>query len=231
MKPNPKNTYYYIEKERLLREIAQREAQLNALNASVQDTPERLISDSLSGRRKFSSASYIGFLISNIRESKLYGFWERIIKYFRRFRLIATVLSILTYIITVISTGAFFISVMSIIIIAIPFALLGAAIGLLHSFMNRGKIKRYLEKHDSINGITVIFMPHFPAEQSSGNFAINTAIGIARNGDAVFIVRPLNSKYSTEKNAKNVFCINQIDYFYFNKHLFRKYNQITHIHL
>lgn len=231
MKFDPRSSYYNTEKERLLREIAQREAQLNALNASVQNTPERMISESLARKQKFSDKSYIKFLISTLKESRLYALWERLLKYFRRFRLLTTILQIIGYVITLISTGAFFISILSVIIIALPFALAATLGGLIASLWNRRRIIRYFRKENTIASITIIFMPVSPADQSTGTFLTRTAHKIADKGDSVFIVKPLNSKYKSKSKSNKVYFINQSDYFYFNKRLFTDCKSITHIHL
>lgn len=229
MKIDPRNSFYTAERERLLREIAQREAQLDALNASFQDTPDRLISEALSRKRKFSAGSYYRFIILNLKESKAYGIWERLLKYFRRFRLITSILKIVSYIITLISTGAFLISFLTVIIIAAPFALIAALIGVIYSFWYRRIIIQHLRESKDPKNITVIFLPANTPEQSSCSFTADTATKLSDLGDWVFIVRQLNSRF--QNRSSRVFCINQQDYFFFNKHLFSNCETITHIHL
>lgn len=221
---DPRSSYYITEKERLLREIAEKEARLNALNSLAQDTPDKLISESLLRKRKLHNKSYIKFIVSSLRENRLFGVWERLLKYFRRFRLLTTVLKIVNYLIAFISTGAFFISV---IIVAVPVILLASLLGFIGSFNNRRKIIRYFHRINDFSSITVIFSSDYQE-----NAILNTtAAELAANGEIVFIVGASNSKYRYREQANGVFFINQLDYFILNKRFFSGDKAITHIHL
>ena len=226
---DPKSSYYITEKERLLREIAEKEARLNALISSAQDTPDKLISESLSRKRKLLEKSYFAFIVSSLKENKLFGVWERCIKYFRRFRLLASILKITNYLITFISTGAFLITVLTVIIIALPFAVLAALMGVISSLGNRKRIIRHFRKESGSQSITVFSPP--TAYTSTNLFFYDTVSTLADSGDTVIIVKAPNSGCKLKAKSNGVFLINQFDYFLLRKRFFTSGKEITVIHL
>lgn len=231
MKNDQRKSYYYIEKERLKREINLRESQLAALEASYLDRPHRLISEAISRRNKFSGNNYLDFIKLTLRESHIYGIWEHILKFFRRFRLITTILQIFIAIVTFISTSAFYLVFISLTIIALPFIVLGLSLTYFRSLLSRKRIIRSLEPIRCENNIVIIFMPVNYSEKSRGDYSLTMARDFAKSDAEVFVVAPLNTKLKIRKEAESLHLITQSDYFYFDKKLFRQCRNVVKIHL
>lgn len=232
MKTNKKTEgYYHLEKDRLLREIKIRESRLAAIEAAHLDKPHRMASEALSRREKFISGSYFSFIRITLRESNIYGIWERILIFFRRFKLITILTETLLTIITIISTSAFYLVFISLSLVALPFTATGIAFVYFRSLFGRKRILKETSQLLSTKGITVIFMPSNHYDKSTGAASCKMADHIAAQGDVVFIVAPINTRLKLRQYTRNTIIINQRDYFYFNKKIFERASRLTKIHL
>lgn len=214
-----------------MKEITIKESQLSALEAAYLDIPSRLISHAISRRDRFASGNYFSFLISALRDSHFYGIWEHALKYFRRFRLLTTLIQIFITIINVISTSAFYIVFISLAIISLPFIIVGFLFAYFISLFSRKRTIRRVTPVLNSKQIVIVFMPVSYSENSNGDYSYSFAQDLARYGSEVFLVAPLNTKLNIRRKTDSVYLITQNDFFYFDKKLFNKTDNIVKINL
>lgn len=173
-----------------------------------------------------SATGYVDYLLRCLKISDYYTTWNKLIKYFRRFRLLRTVYRIILFILTLLRTSAFIILITLVLTVAIPlsvFAFLAfPLISWIRAFGYNKKMLSLISKKD----IYVFFPPRSDAFVKSG-FLFNNALDLAerRNGLAL-IVSPYYLSSACPKGFQKKFYTNCLvnsskvvvvrRYYYFN---------------
>jgi len=151
--------------EELKKENRRLRAELSKLRSHHSPTPkeatkqERLFASKCRSAELVSSNSYFSYLKDKLLTAPLYSEWKRILSYFRRVRLISTVIKVAAAILTVVGTGAFFIVVSGTLLVFIPFASLFLAFFYLAGITRRKKHFAKLEIMLRSRNIYVFFPP------------------------------------------------------------------------
>lgn len=111
------------------------------IKVSEKDQPSVLLAKGVRSSALNRSRSYFGYLKERFLTASLYLLWKRFLEYFRRVRLISTVIKVTAAVLTVIGTSAFLIVLAGMFIILIPFALILLASVYLSSVIYQ---KRYI---------------------------------------------------------------------------------------
>ena len=118
---------------------------------------ERLFSHEQKSTLALTSTSYVKYLSLRLTHASFYGLIKKVSGGFRKFKLISTVMRVLSSVITFIGTGAFFIFVSGVAIFFFPFVLLLCAAVYLASMLFRKKAFKSLEEHLKEKDIFVFF--------------------------------------------------------------------------
>ena len=118
---------------------------------------EKLFSHEQKSSLALTSSSYVKYLSLRLTHASFYGLIKKISGGFRKFKLISTVMRVLSSVITFIGTGAFFIFVSGVAIFFFPFVLLLCAAVYLASMLFRKKAFKRLEEHLNEKDIFVFF--------------------------------------------------------------------------
>lgn len=104
-----------------------------------------------------TSGSYIKYLISKITGGSFYAFSKRIYEYFKKFRLISTIMRVTSSILTILGTGAFFIFISSAIVFIIPIILITAIAVYILGSASRASAFKKIRSACKKNNIYVFF--------------------------------------------------------------------------
>ena len=136
------------------------------------------------------SRNFLEFLQKFIQGTRLFGIWERYIKYFRRFRIITTVFRVTPWILLAISTNTLLYVVAVVAVFLIPLVLLGL-LSLIGSALLRYRgINEQMA--DKLRDRTVyVLFPLRGGEFASGSFwRANARDLAARDASSVIVVSP-----------------------------------------
>ena len=149
--------------------------------------------------------SYLGYLKKRFTTASLYSIWTRILAYFRRFRLITTIFKVITSLITILGTSAFFLFISMGIFVLIPFLLIFFSFFLISGIFYRKK--RFEELMRSASGCTIyVFFPIAGQPFEKGSFFKSTVKSILNDTDNqnfIIVVSPyfFSPKGIDEKNS------------------------------
>ncbi len=142
--------------------------------------------------RAFSSGNYIKYVWSKVTGGSIYSLWKKVMGYFRKFRLVSTIMRVISSILTVIGTGAFFIFVSGAVVFIIPFVLTFSAAVYFFGTVSRAKAMN--ELHRKLHGKNIyVFFPKKgrPFERGSSFRQTVDLIANGQSGDNfVVIVSP-----------------------------------------
>ncbi len=96
-------------------------------------------------------------MFSKITGGSLFSLWKRVLEYFRKFRLVSTVLRVTTSILTILGTGAFFIFIYGALVFIVPLIIGFCAALYFFGTVSRTRALRELEKRLSGKRIYVFF--------------------------------------------------------------------------
>ncbi len=136
-----------------------------------------------------ASSSYAKYLTSRVTRATLYGIFKKISGGFRKFKLVSTVMRILSSAVTFIGAGAFFIFISGIALFFIPFAALFCLGVYLASMLFRKKAFKELEKRLDKKYIFVFF-PNGDRPFESGSCFSDTLYKIEESNAFIIIVSP-----------------------------------------
>ena len=189
---------------------------------------QRLWNAAKSESSLLSVSGYMRYTVSKITGGSVFSLWKQASGYFRKFRLISTIMRVLSSILTILGTGAFFIFVSGLLVFLVPFLIIFSAALYIFSTVSRArafkKLKVYLE------GKTVYVM--FPARGRpfEPNSVFNQTIHMLSESEQCFtvIVSPyifsaegsLRGYYSVlDFNSPNVCIIRKHSFFLLRKRM------------
>lgn len=134
----------------------------SASNSSVNDPKDKrrevkLFDEALSFSVALASSSYLKYLLARLSAASVYSLIQKAIKGFRRFKLVSTVLRVISYILAVLGTSAFFLFISGALIFMIPLLLLICASAYLASMLFRKKAFKELARRVEGKRIFVLF--------------------------------------------------------------------------
>ncbi len=192
----------------------------------TEDLPKKL-SDRLAERvhteRSLANRNYFLYLSSLLQKTQIYGFWQRYLDIFRKFRLISLLFRIYSYLLVLLQLGtAFFVIVLGLLIL-LPLVLLGASTVAFSALVfYRRENKRM---HRALEGQkTVVFFPTLGGELDTESlWRAHVEELSQRKNTTVLIVSPhfwlgkgLTGKrfyFLLRKEAQNVYILRKHYYF------------------
>ena len=144
---------------RLRKELLHDRSSNTALPFFSDDTNLRRFSSECRSASLVQETSYFGYLKKRLQTASLYSLWIRILTYFRRFRLISTVIKVVSYALTIVGTGAFFLAVTASTLILVPFVFIFFSFFLLSRLLTRKKKFESLARVLSGRTVYVFFPP------------------------------------------------------------------------
>lgn len=193
-----RDTFLEREERRLRTEIERKEHQLASLRYAGHKSPQRRAAEAAASPRRYAKGNYFSFLTAVIRDTAAYGFWERFLMLFRRFRLISLIFRTISWIFAVVQTGTMFIVFAALAVIALPVLIVGGIAALIGGAISLRHIGAHLKASDT-NRVAVIFLPI----NLHGNYACAaaTAEHLAAQGYTAIAVTPTRRKAQKQKNG------------------------------
>ncbi len=223
-----KESFYKKEERRLKNEILQREQQLNNLRAKSADESKKRAAESSASVHRFKKSNYPSYVVSAVRENSLFGIVSRFFAYFRRFRLVSTIVKTVSAVFAIVQAGALLIILSGVLIVVIPALIVFAVTAFVLTFVTRRKITEKAEKVFSGRPLTVIFVSH-TAPSLSCVYA--TARDLAAAGQAVLVVLPTMTSKRTQKKIDGVLTVKHHMYFHLQSHVLKNAPDRTEIYL
>jgi len=154
-------------------------------------------------RRLFTARSFPRYLWLSLRESDLYRRGYRFWVYFRRYRLISRIITVIAALLTVVGTGAALLILLLLALLILPIVFLPIGGTMLLGWFCRGHQNRILQAE--VENHTVYLF--FPSELREKSFAAMTMQQLAELPQCtVFVVSPYS--WSTKGIGGNGFYLN-----------------------
>ena len=146
------------------------------------------ISSAIKTRRLMSRRSYFSYAISLVRSSSPWRIWQKILTYFRRFRLLSVILAVSIRIVTIIETSALLIALAAAAVILLPILLILAIITYAIS-LAEGR-RRIAELSELVRDSKIFVF--IPTERPRENGVLSATMSqlSERDGNIVFCVLP-----------------------------------------
>lgn len=149
----------------------------------------RLLSYEQTKALSLESSSYFKYLISRLKRASFYGIIKKIAGGFRKFKLVSTVMRVISSAITLIGTGAFFIFISGVSVFFIPITGLFSATAYLASMLFRKNAFSAIEKRIG-NKKILVFFPSSGRPFEKGSL-FNRSLSNLQNEDTfILIVSP-----------------------------------------
>ncbi len=201
-------------------------------------THEELWHSKLNLTELYRKSSYFKTLLAMIKSSFLYDFFIRSMYFFRKFRLISYVALAISYVLTLVGTGAILLVYLSFFALVLFFSLFFLLNFIIIASTRRKKANMFFEKNLDAEQICIF---HITRQQSftAGSFFEGCVKELAKNGCAVLIVTPkiygrtgFDGKkrrgfITFRKEAEGIYLLRSHYYFSFKKTILPKINAKT----
>lgn len=127
--------------------------------------------------RKSQRKSLLRDVWASVKEARPYRFWQRILTYVRRFRMISFVVRILGYLFAILQTGTLVLLTTALFFIILPILTAVAAVLLTMAFLDVRKSRKRMEREIGERRVYVFF--------NLGNFGAETAAALAKGEDRI----------------------------------------------
>lgn len=221
-----RDTFLEREENRLRAEIERKEHQLASLRHMGHNSPQGRAAEAVASRRRYAKNNYFSFLLTVIKDTTAYGFWERFLIIFRRFRLISIIFQAIAWIFAVVQTGTMFIVFTALTVIALPVIIVGGIVTIIRGAMSLRLIGARLKNRDN-DRVAVIFLPL--NMRTTCGCAISTAEHLTSDGYTVLTVTP--SPHKTAAHSDSVLFVGRGLYFIINRKYFRNTKDRINIYL
>lgn len=147
---------------------------------------ERVTQEAAQNRKLTAHRFFFGYAYDLIIHTSLYRQWQRLLRTVRRFRAVAVTLRILTFLLTVVETGALVILSTAVFLVILPLALALTLGLLLTALLESKQTNRYLSKVLAGKHVYVLFW-----SEDSSSFFWQNARSLAQDEQcAVIAVSP-----------------------------------------
>ena len=181
----------------------------------------------------YRKSSFFGYLSALLRTSLFYGLWQRIYRYFRRYRLTVLILQVLLVLMTLIQTSAVFLVFSATFTILLPaLFLVLALLSQIAIHRKRGEKQKLLTVLKEHRQLFVFLLP----EKAKNTVFSSLLCALAERGATVIVISPClfssrgiftgrRSPYylAAREEAPHVFLLRGYFYFGIRKHLHEQY--------
>ena len=178
------------------------------------------------------SSSYFAWLKSSIKAAAFTSFFQKVLKYFRRFRLIRTLFTIFSYIFTFLGTGVALIIVSAIFLIIMPIFAVVIFAAVFLSVFKRKKVCAFMKEELNEKKVFVFIPPRDPKYYNSPFFVGNCRDMAKSENSAVIVVTPyfmdakgINSHrafLTLRKESDNIYTVRRYIFFTLRKRVLEK---------
>lgn len=180
------------------------------------------------------SENYLSYLYKTVKLSSIYGIFDRLITYFRRIRLIGTVVNVMTFILTLLRTGTMIIVYAVFILLFIPITILFSALVPMISVIFSPKSNKSMRERLSGKEIYIFNPSRNSGFEQSAFFSANAKSLANLESSAVLIVSPYffksipNSKreninFAVSKDEANIYFVRRYYYFILFKKVLKQH--------
>lgn len=165
-----------------------------------------------------SSSSYVKYLVSKITGGSLFSYSKKAMGYFRKFKLVSTVMRTVSSVLAILGTGAFFIFLSGTLVFIIPLIVAFCAAIYFFGTVSRARAFRRIER--SVNGKSVyIFFPDGSRPFEEGSCLRDTLEALSadtENQNFIIVISPFvfstvgiggNGFFPVARFEKNNVCI------------------------
>ena len=199
--PEGKHTIEALKKEnRILRAEVKRLSRIVKTTRIDDESKHNSINESLEawqGAEKeaslLSSSSYIKYLVSKITGGSLFAFSKKAMGYFRKFRLVSTIMRVISSIIAILGTGAIFIFISGALVFIVPMIVAFCAGIYFLGTVSRTKAFKELERRVTLDTNVYVFFPLKERPFQRGSCFRNTLDIISndtKNDNFIIVVSP-----------------------------------------
>lgn len=188
----------------------------------------------------FSGGSYIKYTVSKITGGSVFSLWKQVSGYFRKFRLISTVMRVVSSLLTILGTGAFFIFISGALVFIIPIIVIFSASLYVFGTVSRSKAFKELKSQLDEKKVYVFFPQKGRPFESDSCFNRTIDMISCENDNFTIIVSPyifssVGSRHGyytvLSFKAQNVCLIRKHSFFSLRKRLLEPAKkQIVYIH-
>lgn len=171
----------------------------NEKNSYCDNIAERKNSEMLT-----RSDNYLVYLYKTVKLSSVYGIFDRLVMYFRRIKLIGTVVNIITFILTLLRTGTIIIVYGVLILLFVPITLLIAALVPMVSMILSPKSHKLMREYLANKDVYVFNPSRSSGFETSAFFSSNTKSLAELENSAVIVVSPYFIKSTPKAVRKNI---------------------------
>ena len=197
---------------------------------------EKLFSYEQKTALALTSTSYVKYLSTRLSRASFYGLIKKISGGFRKFKLVSTIMRVLSSAVAFIGTGAFFIFVSGIAIFFLPFVLLLCASIYLASMLFRKKAFRRLDEK-LIHKNIFVFFPQSDRHFEKGSCFAKTLQMLSGHDNFLIVVSPFFTSpdgfggegyYTTLRfESENICIVRKYSFFALRRRLLGKYSGRT----
>lgn len=221
-----RDTFLEREEMRLRAEIERKEHQLASLRHAGRRSAQWRAAEAAASPRRYAKNNYFSFLLTVIKDTTVYGLWERFLIVFRRFRLISIIFQIIGWIFAVVQTGTTFIVFAALAVIALPVIIIVGIGVAIKSALQLRRIGARL-KREYNERVAVIFLP---LQLRTGcSCAASTAEHLAAQGYTVLAVTPAAHRKNIESDS--VLSVGRGLYFILNRKYFKNTKDRINVYL
>lgn len=162
---------------------------VGAEKEDIQDHGEMLAAR-LRTRRLMNAENFPGYLLRSLRGSSPYRHWMRALTYFRRMKLVSTIIKIISALITLIETGAVAVITIIVLVILVPFFLL-CALAVTIAAITKGRYLNRIMSEELKDKRVFVAFAQTSTRDGCGSVLNSTLLGLAEDPhNAVFVVSP-----------------------------------------
>ena len=144
---------------------------------STASAPADVLKEIARTYRKSQRKSLLRDIWASVKEARPYRFWQRILTYVRRVRMISFAVRILGYLFAILQTGTLFLLTTAIFFIILPILTAIASVLLLTAFLDMRKSRKRMEREIGERRVYVFF--------NLGTFGAETAAEFAKGEDRI----------------------------------------------
>ncbi len=183
------------------------------------------------------NGSYFAWLKGSLKAAVFTSFFQKALKYFRRFRLIRTLFTVFSYIFTFLGTGVALIIVSVIFLVIMPILAVFGFAAVFISVFKRKKVCAFMKHELSGKEVFIFFPPRDPKYYKCPFFVGNCQDMVKSENSAVIVVTPyfmaakgINSHrafLTVRKESDNIYTARKYIFFTLRKRVLEKNTKRT----
>lgn len=146
----------------------------------------RAFSSAAEGQRLIRHRTFLTYVYDAVTHTPLWSHWSTLLTYFRRVRMIALILRIISLLFAALQAGALVLLAAALLLVLLPAAILAMLTVLLVAWVGARGASRRIQKETEHRRVCVFF----PSANASNAFLLANARDLVRRGYTVILVSP-----------------------------------------